>query len=373
MKVFLVRHGEALSNRADLRKYNRSKTNNLTGRGRKQARLLGEKFKDMDIEAVYSSDIPRAIQTAEEVLKHHPNLDLIIDKRLREHNQGKVLNFFKYIKEESKRTGKNKDMIVPEEGESHNDVKKRFDEFFEELKEKHKGNVVIASHGMAKSIYLKGTDWLSSWFNRVMRPNTGVSELELKDNKFVLNDFFSISHLDEIEKIRYYANLAALMPYKVLPFEEEKIDFTLREGDCRHKTQFLKNAFDKEGIEYRELVALFEWQDLPIPQELLDILKKSSKRWTHQLLEVKIGDKWLKIDPVWDKTLGHISFPTTSISRWEGDSDIGRVSLGEIEYIPKDKFKKEDYGIKIDKEEAHVFAEKLNEFLEEKRKEIKHN
>ena len=80
--VYLVRHGEAEGNL-----YRRGQGHfdgRITPRGEKQIDCLAERFRDIPLRAVYSSDLSRAQQTARGVLRHHPELTLRVDPRLRE-------------------------------------------------------------------------------------------------------------------------------------------------------------------------------------------------------------------------------------------------------------------------------------------------
>ncbi|MEM3101734.1 MAG: histidine phosphatase family protein [Candidatus Nitrosotenuis sp.] len=62
MNIFLVRHGEVLSN---LRKVYAGKSPEpLTERGRRQAYESGERLKSFNIDALYTSPVKRAVETA---------------------------------------------------------------------------------------------------------------------------------------------------------------------------------------------------------------------------------------------------------------------------------------------------------------------
>lgn len=60
----------------------------LSPLGKSQAEALAQKLKDTKIDAAYSSDLSRAIQTANEILKYHKDLRLNLAKELRERNFG---------------------------------------------------------------------------------------------------------------------------------------------------------------------------------------------------------------------------------------------------------------------------------------------
>lgn len=87
MNLILVRHGETEWNRtgrcqgvADI---------DLNHNGKKQIGELARSLKDEDISAVYSSDLKRAVETAEEIASYH-KLKVRIDRDFREMDQGEL-------------------------------------------------------------------------------------------------------------------------------------------------------------------------------------------------------------------------------------------------------------------------------------------
>jgi broad specificity phosphatase PhoE len=61
MNVYLVRHGETPSNK---QKIHQLPSSHLSRKGEEQALLLGEYFKNKDIDYLFSSDLNRAMETA---------------------------------------------------------------------------------------------------------------------------------------------------------------------------------------------------------------------------------------------------------------------------------------------------------------------
>ncbi len=62
---FLIRHGETVWNLEN--RFQGQKDSPLSDKGRQQAQQLGQHFKQIDIQALYSSDLGRAIGTAEPI------------------------------------------------------------------------------------------------------------------------------------------------------------------------------------------------------------------------------------------------------------------------------------------------------------------
>ncbi len=69
--LYLVRHGETEYNRRSIMQ-GRTVDIPLNEVGRRQAALLAERFTDVRLNAIYSSTLQRALETAEIVAKQHP-------------------------------------------------------------------------------------------------------------------------------------------------------------------------------------------------------------------------------------------------------------------------------------------------------------
>ncbi len=86
---FLFRHGQTTYNANG---YIQGQTNDsvLTDMGIKQAYEVGNKLKQYPIEVILCSPLKRTKQTAQEVLKHFNNVDLIQESRFIEVNVGEI-------------------------------------------------------------------------------------------------------------------------------------------------------------------------------------------------------------------------------------------------------------------------------------------
>ena len=93
VKLFLVRHGETDWNKTG--RYQGHTDIDLNATGIWQAERLRDRLAEQKIDAVYSSDLRRALHTAEIVTSRHNSLSLISLEELRELNFGKLegLNF----------------------------------------------------------------------------------------------------------------------------------------------------------------------------------------------------------------------------------------------------------------------------------------
>lgn len=83
--VYLVRHAEAEGNLG--RRCHGITNSLLTPRGRKQAKTVGDRFRTIHLDAVYSSDLSRARDTAREIARPH-GLEVQERKLLREIDMG---------------------------------------------------------------------------------------------------------------------------------------------------------------------------------------------------------------------------------------------------------------------------------------------
>lgn len=85
-RIYLIRHAEAEGNY--YRRVQGWYDGGITSRGKLQIEALAERFRDTEINALYSSDLTRTRETAGAILKYHKDLALIPDERLREVNMG---------------------------------------------------------------------------------------------------------------------------------------------------------------------------------------------------------------------------------------------------------------------------------------------
>lgn len=84
-KIYLVRHAEAMGN---VEEFFQGRTDcEVSLRGEKQLECVAELFKNIPIEAIYSSPLKRTVATANAVNKHH-NLPTVTDEGLIEINGG---------------------------------------------------------------------------------------------------------------------------------------------------------------------------------------------------------------------------------------------------------------------------------------------
>lgn len=144
---FLVRHGRTNWNK-DKRIQGQADIP-LDNIGVEQAKRLGERLNAEEFAAIYSSDLKRAIQTAEPIADGQPIRE---DKRLRELGLGRFeglvyADIEKIYPEELKAWEENRDNAPPQ-GEKFSELVARTQAFFEEARRAHAADsILIASHG----------------------------------------------------------------------------------------------------------------------------------------------------------------------------------------------------------------------------------
>jgi len=150
MQLILIRHGQTQWNAS--KKYQGHTDIPLNDTGRQQARRLAEYLRQVEtIEAVYSSDLLRARETAEMVGQAF-NLQPLIDQRLREFCFGKWegLTFnqvYSTYRAEFEQWFNNLEEFCVPGGESFSDVANRSLEAIADIKKRHTGTVVVVTHG----------------------------------------------------------------------------------------------------------------------------------------------------------------------------------------------------------------------------------
>ncbi|MCR5836335.1 MAG: histidine phosphatase family protein [Lachnospiraceae bacterium] len=203
MNIYLVRHGRQCSKLCNV-------DVELSKEGREQARLAGERLKKFSIDAVYSSNLIRAVETAD-LINESLNVERVIDPRFMEADFGDMTGMTNdELKEKYKdfldqRARMIKDTPYPG-GENCEMVFKRAFAALEDLVQKDYENVVVVTHGgVIRALFtgIVGADyakWLT--FGRQIE-NCSISHIMYDDvNKTYhlerLNDYAHIEDHDEL-------------------------------------------------------------------------------------------------------------------------------------------------------------------------------
>lgn len=156
--IYLIRHSGpfiGIENYTDYKTapwddYNRNMILSLEGESNAKALTSIEEFKSIDL--VYSSDSYRAIGTAKYIAGINNN-NIILDSRINERVLG-VETISELPDTFSNDSFNNKDLKY-KNGESLNEVDKRFNEFLNEILNKEEPNIALFIHGILMLSYLQ--------------------------------------------------------------------------------------------------------------------------------------------------------------------------------------------------------------------------
>lgn len=194
--IYLVRHCEAMGNHKRL--FQGSTDCEISEIGARQLEYLKERFKDINLDAVYSSPLIRAKKTAEAVA-YGKGLNIITRKNLAELHGGVVegkpfVQAFNAIPGLADAWNNHPQDFAPEGGEAMRDAYVRiYDEVLALARENRDKTIAAATHGgvlrclMCRVLYyditrLKDVPWCE---------NTAVTLLKIDDNDKISVEFFN--------------------------------------------------------------------------------------------------------------------------------------------------------------------------------------
>ena len=194
--IYLVRHCEAMGNHKRL--FQGSTDCEISEIGARQLEYLKERFKDINLDAVYSSPLIRAQKTAEAVA-YGKGLNIITRKNLAELHGGVVegkpfVQAFNAIPGLADAWNNHPQDFAPEGGEAMRDAYVRiYDEVLALARQNRDKTIAAATHGgvlrclMCRVLYyditrLKDVPWCE---------NTAVTLLKIDDNDKISVEFFN--------------------------------------------------------------------------------------------------------------------------------------------------------------------------------------
>lgn len=199
MRLILVRHGETEGN---VKQHNQGQQHGeLTKKGVEQAKKTALRLKDTKIDKIYVSDLKRAVDTAAEIIKHHPKTEVIYEPALREQCHG-VYEGSPYgtIGKAAQTAGVHKFHFKPDGGESVLEMQERITNFLHKLIHKHKSEtILIVSHGGTIRFFLIGfLKAPEEKWDDYKHENCAVTELDIDEKGHKIVHFKCIKHLKEI-------------------------------------------------------------------------------------------------------------------------------------------------------------------------------
>jgi broad specificity phosphatase PhoE len=133
--LLLVRHGETDWNAE--RRFQGHADVPLNARGREQAQRLADELRDTEVDAVYSSDLSRARETAE-ILGARLSVEIVLDRDLREIDVGSRQGL----------TWSEAQEVTDWDGESRGAHAERIFNALHRIAEQHRGGrVLVVTHG----------------------------------------------------------------------------------------------------------------------------------------------------------------------------------------------------------------------------------
>lgn len=168
MNIYLIRHGETEKN--TLKKYYGNLDVGLNERGKLQCEYLKEKLKNIEFGKIYTSNMKRAIETANIIFDNRKEY-IVKDERLNEMNMGdfegkSYEELEKLYPKEWKDWCDNWKESSPPKGESYKMFYSRVKDFMEDILKEEDNNILIVAHGgVIKSIYtyILGGDFDIFW------------------------------------------------------------------------------------------------------------------------------------------------------------------------------------------------------------------
>ncbi|MFB6213906.1 MAG: histidine phosphatase family protein [Candidatus Nanohaloarchaea archaeon] len=175
-EIYLCRHGETDHNREGV--LQGQKDTELNETGEEQAGKLADRLANLELDAVYSSDLQRAYMTAERIAEAAgvPHID---DVKLRERSYGDFQGKGHDARYEEIGAADELDDWKPEGGESVHDVRERASEVLEQIESEHPdGRVAVVAHGWTnRALLTEMLDAQNARAHSIKQDNTAVNVL----------------------------------------------------------------------------------------------------------------------------------------------------------------------------------------------------
>ena len=204
MEIYFVRHGQTIWNVE--KRFQGLSDSPLTELGITQAKLLGEKLKDIKFDKFYSTSLKRAYDTANYIKGNREQkveiFDDFVEISMGDMEGIKQEDFKKLYPEQVKNFFFNQLEYDPSSfgGESFLEVRERvirgLNKFIE-LNKNYK-RVLVVSHGATlKTLlhYISGKD-ISTLSDEAIPKNTSYTIVKYENGKFEIIDFSNVSHLE---------------------------------------------------------------------------------------------------------------------------------------------------------------------------------
>ncbi|QQB73395.1 histidine phosphatase family protein [Fusobacterium canifelinum] len=205
MEIYFVRHGQTVWNVE--KRFQGLSDSPLTELGITQAKLLGEKLKDIKFDKFYSTSLKRANDTANYIKGNREQkveiFDDFVEISMGDMEGIKQEDFKKLYPKQVKNFFFNQLEYDPSsfKGESFIEVRERVIKGLNKFLELNKNyeRVLVVSHGATlKTLlhYISGKD-VSTLSDEAIPKNTSYTIVKYQNGKFEITDFSNTSHLEE--------------------------------------------------------------------------------------------------------------------------------------------------------------------------------
>ncbi|UYZ24086.1 histidine phosphatase family protein [Mesobacillus jeotgali] len=199
IKLYITRHGETTWNTE--KRMQGWQDSNLTENGKKNAESLGERLKDIEFEAIYSSPSGRA-KTTTELVKGNREIPVIFDDHLREMNlgtwEGQTMDSIRETNPiEIDHFWNAPELFVPVGGETFIDVRERALKTLGRIKNDHlTGNILIVTHSvMIKTLFsIFNQSPIEKLWDPPFIHDTSLTIVEMNEDEFKIVLEGDISH-----------------------------------------------------------------------------------------------------------------------------------------------------------------------------------
>jgi len=202
-EIILVRHGETEWNVEEI--YRGRIDINLDEVGIKQAKLLGEYLSNLELDAIYSSPLRRALDTAN-IIAQYQKVGIQVTNGLVDLDYGEwqglpereVKKLYQTLHNE---WHTNPDRVKMPGGESLADVRERAAGVVNDVISKYKGSVVLVSHRVVNKVlicFLLGLD--NGHFWNIKQDVGGITTFSYEGGCFILTRHNDTSHLKGMQK-----------------------------------------------------------------------------------------------------------------------------------------------------------------------------
>lgn len=204
--IYLVRHGQTAWNREEIF---RGRTDvPLDETGLKQAELAGEYLKEVEIDAIYSSSLSRALETAGRIARFHnlkvQPLEGIIDMSFGNWEGHAHQEIKKNDSETYRRWREEPHLVRLPGGEGLDDVRVRSMAALEEVIREHPGKaLVLVSHRVVCKVLIcaiLGLD--NSHFWQISQDPTAINLIHYRNGKYILSLMNETCHLRPLKEER---------------------------------------------------------------------------------------------------------------------------------------------------------------------------